>query len=84
MKEMFASFLSTGTWSVIKAVLLLILALIVAKIAKSLIVKLLTKTKISYLLEKTGKFEKQEKIISFLLKNIYIIILIMFFKGIFD
>ena len=61
MKEMFVSFLSTGAWSVIKAVLLLILALIVAKIAKSLIVKLLTKTRISYLLEKTGKLETQEK-----------------------
>lgn len=84
MKEMFASFLSTGTWSVIKAVLLLILALIVAKIAKSLIVKLLTKTKISYLLEKTGKLETQETIISFVGKLIYLLVFLLFVPGIFE
>lgn len=84
MKEMFASFLSTGAWSVIKAVLLLILALIVAKIAKSLIVKLLTKTKISYLLEKTGKLETQETVISFVGKLIYLLVFLLFVPGIFE
>ena len=84
MKEMFVSFLSTGAWSVIKAVLLLILALIVAKIAKSLIVKLLTKTKISYLLEKTGKLETQETIISFVGKLIYLLVFLLFVPGIFE
>lgn len=84
MKEMFVSFLSTGTWSVIKAVLLLILALIVAKIAKSLIVKLLTKTRISYLLEKTGKLETQETIISFVGKLIYLLVFLLFVPGIFE
>ena len=84
MKEMFASFLSTGAWSVIKAVLLLILALIVAKIAKSLIIKLLTKTKISYLLEKTGKLETQETIISFVGKLIYLLVFLLFVPGIFE
>lgn len=84
MKEMFVSFLSTGAWSVIKAVLLLILALIVAKIAKSLIVKLLTKTRISYLLEKTGKLETQETIISFVGKLIYLLVFLLFVPGIFE
>lgn len=84
MKEMFVSFLSTGAWSVIKAVLLLILALIVAKIAKSLIIKLLTKTKISYLLEKTGKLETQETIISFVGKLIYLLVFLLFVPGIFE
>ena len=84
MKEMFAAFLSTGAWSVIKAVLLLILALIVAKIAKSLIIKLLTKTKISYLLEKTGKLETQETIISFVGKLIYLLVFLLFVPGIFE
>ena len=84
MKETFVSFLSTGAWSVIKAVLLLILALIVAKIAKSLIIKLLTKTKISYLLEKTGKLETQETIISFVGKLIYLLVFLLFVPGIFE
>lgn len=84
MKEMFVSFLSTGAWSVIKAVLLLILALIVAKIAKFLIVKLLTKTRISYLLEKTGKLETQETIISFVGKLIYLLVFLLFVPGIFE
>ena len=53
MNDMFVTFLGTGLWAVIKAVLILLLAFLVAGIVKSLVVKLLTKTKLSVLPGKT-------------------------------
>lgn len=45
----FTDFFNTGLGTAIKAVLLLVLAFIVAAIAKSLIVKLLSRTKLATL-----------------------------------
>lgn len=85
MKEMFASFLSTGVWAIIKSILLLVLAFIAAKIVKSLVIKLFTRTKLNALLGKsdTAK-ESREKTIEFIGKLMYLLVFLLFVPGIFE
>ena len=85
MKEMFTSFLSTGAWAIIKSVLLLILAFIAAKIVKSLVIKLFTKTKLNNLLGKSDAAkESREKTIEFIGKLMYLLVFLLFVPGIFE
>ena len=85
MKEMFTSFLSTGAWAIIKSVLLLILAFIAAKIVKSLVIKLFTKTKLNNLLGKSDAAkEGREKTIEFIGKLMYLLVFLLFIPGIFE
>lgn len=85
MKEMFTSFLSTGAWAIIKSVLLLILAFIAAKIVKSLVIKLFTKTKLNALLGKSDAAkESREKTIDFIGKLMYLLVFLLFVPGIFE
>ena len=83
MKEMFTTFLGTGAWAIIKAILLFVLALIVAKVVKSLIVKLATTTKLSELLSRSGE-ENREKTVEFLGKLAYLLTFLLFVPGIFE
>lgn len=85
MRETLTTFFGTGLWGIIKAALLLILAFIVAKIVKNLIVKLLTKTKVGGLLEKTGATqESKDNIIEFIGKLAYLLVFLLFVPGIFQ
>ena len=85
MKEMFTSFLSTGVWAIIKSILLLILAFIAAKIVKSLVVKLFTKTKLNALLGKSDAAEEgRDKTIEFIGKLMYLLVFLLFVPGIFE
>lgn len=67
MKETLTAFLGTGIWAIIKAVVLLLLAFLAAKIVKSLIIKLFTKTKLNALLGKSDAAQaSREKTIEFI------------------
>lgn len=85
MSEMFASFFSSGLWAIIKAALLLILAFIVAKIVKSLTIKLFTKTKLNAVLGKSDEDgHNKEKIIEFIGKLVHLLVFLLFVPGIFE
>lgn len=82
MVNMFISFLGTGLWAVIKAILILALAFVVAAIVKSLVVKLLTKTKVSALFAKSNiDVAKAAESIG---KIIYLLVFLLFVPGIFE
>lgn len=82
MIQMFASFLGTGLWSVLKAVLILALAFIVAGIVKSLVVKLFTKTKLASLF---GKMSVDgTKAAESIGKIVYLLVFLLFVPGIFE
>lgn len=80
--EMFASFFGTGLWSVISAVFILVLAFIVAAIVKSLVIKLLTKTKVSVLLEKLDA--DKENAVESIGKIAHLLVFLLFVPGIFE
>lgn len=85
MGDMFISFLGTGMWAVVKAALILILGFIVAAIVKSLVVKLLTKTRISSLLEKTdASVDGGKRMLEHIGKLVYLLIFLLFVPGIFE
>lgn len=85
MSGMFISFLGTGMWAVVKAALILILGFIVAAVVKSLVVKLLTKTRISSLLEKTdASIDGGKRMLEHIGKLVYLLIFLLFVPGIFE
>lgn len=67
---------------IVKALLLLVLAFIVAAIAKSLVTKLIQKTKLNGLLAKADG-EKPGSTVSFIGKLVYLIVFLLFVPGIF-
>ncbi len=85
MFDTFLSFFSTGAWSIIRAVLILILAFIVAKIVKSLVVKLLTKAKLNFLFGKSDEAAQgKQKMVEFIGKLVYLLVFLLFVPGIFE
>lgn len=85
MGDMFVSFLGVGMWAVIKAALILILAFIVAAVVKSLVVKLLTKTKLSLLLEKTdASSDGGKRLPEHIGKLVHLLVFLLFVPGIFE
>lgn len=85
MGDMFVSFLGAGMWAVVKAALILILAFIVAAVVKSLVVKLLAKTKLSFLLGKTDAFpDGGKQILDHIGKLVHLLVFLLFVPGIFE
>ena len=76
------SVLTTGIGPVIKAILLLVLAVVLASIAQSLVKKLLDARKISEFLAKVDGNEGAGNTANFIGKLVYLIILLMFVPGI--
>ena len=85
MNEMLMSLFSGGIWAVIKAVLILLMAFIAAAIVKSLVVKLLTKTKLSVLLGKTDASpDGGKRMLEHIGKLVYLLVFLLFVPGIFE
>ncbi|MBD5551491.1 MAG: mechanosensitive ion channel [Lachnospiraceae bacterium] len=85
MNEMLMSLFSDGVWALIKAVLFLLLAFIAAAIVKSLVVKLLTKTKLSVLLGKTDASpDGGKRMLEHIGKLVYLLVFLLFVPGIFE
>lgn len=81
----FTDFFNTGLGTAIKAVLLLVLAFIVAAIAKSLIIKLLSKTKLSTMKGTGDGGENQgPKTIDLIGKLVQLVVFLLFVPGIFE
>lgn len=83
MGAILSAFFGEGLWAVIRAVLLLILAFIASAIVKSLVIKLLTKTKLKDLLGKRDA-ENGEKITEFIGKLVHLAVFLLFVPGIFE
>lgn len=84
MNEILLSFFGSGIWAVIKAVLLLLLAFITAAVVKSLVVKLLTRTKLSALLNQTDSAGGKERSVEFIGKLTHLLVFLLFVPGIFE
>ena len=85
MDDMFISFLGEGMWAVVKAALILILAFAVAAIVKSLVVKLLAKTRISSLLGKTDASpDGGKRMLEHIGRLIHLLVFLLFVPGIFE
>lgn len=85
MSELFSTFLTTGAWAVIRAVLLLLVAFLCAKIVKSLVNKALSKTK--WGAGGSGSDTASEgrgKTVDFLGRLMYLLVFLLFVPGIFD
>lgn len=85
MSELFSTFLATGAWAVIRAVLLLLVAFLCAKIVKSLVNKALSKTK--WGAGGSGSDTASEgrgKTVDFLGRLMYLLVFLLFVPGIFD
>lgn len=84
MNDMFVTFFGTGLWAVIKAVLILLLAFLVSGIVKSLVVKLLTKTKLSVLVGKTDASpDGGKRMLEHISKLVHLGVFLLFVPGIF-
>lgn len=83
-----ASTLASGIWSVVRALLILIAAFVVASVVKSLVLKLLGKGKVGKLLEKMDAAEdgaaKAGSTKEFIGKLVYLIVFLLFVPGIFN
>ena len=78
--------ITTGVWSVVSAVLILVAAFVVAAIVKSLVLKLLNKGKVSEVLEKAdaaGTDSKAGTTKDFIGKLVYLFVFLLFVPGIF-
>lgn len=78
--------ITTGVWSVVGAVLILVAAFVVAAIVKSLVLKLLNKGKVSEVLEKAdaaGADSKAGTTKDFIGKLVYLFVFLLFVPGIF-
>lgn len=80
----FISVLGQGTWAVIKALLILVLAFVIASIVKSLVVKLFTKTKLNSLFAQSDSAAEGQKAVDFLGKLVYLLVFLLFVPGIFS
>ncbi len=75
----------TSAWGAVKSVLLLIVAFIAASIAKSLVVKLINKTKIEKLFGKSpNSFESKNTMVTFAGKLTQLLVFLLFVPGIFE
>ena len=85
MSELFSTFLTTGAWAVIRAVLLLLVAFLCAKIVKSLVNKVLSKTKLGVDDSSSDTAsEGRGKTVDFLGRLMYLLVFLLFVPGIFD
>lgn len=84
MNEILISFFGSGIWAIIKAVLLLLLAFITAAVVKSLVVKLLTRTKLNALLSQTDSAGGKERSVDFIGKLTHLLVFLLFVPGIFE
>lgn len=85
MSELFSTFLTTGAWAVIRAVLLLILAFVSAKIVKSLVNKALSRSKLGTAANSSQTAtEGRGKTVDFLGRLMYLLVFLLFVPGIFD
>lgn len=84
MGELFATFLSSGLWAVIKAVLLLLLALICAAVVRNIAVKLLSKLDLSKVFGAAGADDEKDKTLDFAGKLIQLFVFLLFVPGIFE
>lgn len=85
MSELFSTFLATGAWAVIRAVLLLLVAFLCAKIVKSLVNKALSKTKLGAGDSSSDTAsEGRGKTVDFLGRLMYLLVFLLFVPGIFD
>lgn len=85
MSELFSTFLTTGAWAVIRAVLLLLVAFLCAKIVKSLVNKALSKTKLGAGDSSSDTAsEGRGKTVDFLGRLMYLLVFLLFVPGIFD
>lgn len=85
MSDMFASFFGAGLWGIIKAVLVLVLAFIAAAIVKSLVMKLLTKTKLNALFGKAEvSADGGKSAMENIGKLVYLLVFLLFVPGIFE
>lgn len=78
--------ITTGVWSVVSAVLILVAAFVVAAIVKSLVLKLLNKGKVSEVLKKAdaaGTDSKAGTTKDFIGKLVYLFVFLLFVPGIF-
>lgn len=85
MGDMLVSFFGAGIWAVIKAVLILALAFITTAIVKSMVVKLLTRTRLSSLPEKTDASPDGGKhMLEHVGKLVHLLVFLLFVPGIFE
>lgn len=83
----FLKIITSGAWSVVSAVLILVAAFIVAAIVKAMVLKLLTKGKVSELLQKTdaaGSEGKAGATKDFIGKLVYLFVFLLFVPAIFS
>lgn len=84
LRDRFISLFSAEIWSVLKAILILALAFLVAWIVKLLVVKLLTKTKLNSLFGKSDSAaDGKKKTIDFIGKLVYLLVFLLFVPGVF-
>lgn len=81
--------ITKGAWSVCGAILLLILAFIVAGIVKSLVIKLLSKTKLNDIQAKANEGAQSDgtkrlTVIEYIAQLVYLIVFLLFMPGIFS
>lgn len=78
------NFLNSGFGAALKAVLLLIIAFIVAALCKSLVVKLLNKTKLRDYQTKNGTVNEGSNAITLIGKLVQLVVFLLFVPGIFE
>lgn len=85
MNELFTTLFGGGLWAVIRAALILLLAFIVAALVRSLVVKLLTKIKLSGVIGKlAADDERKKKGVEFIGKLVHLLVFLLFVPGIFE
>ena len=82
MLETLQVYLATGIGSVIKALLLLLLAWIAAKIAKALVLKILKAPKIAELLQRADDEAAPGTTANYIAKLVYLLVFLLFVPGI--
>ncbi len=80
----FNSTFGTGLMNVVKAVLLLVLAFVVAAIVKKLVLMLINKTKLKNLLDKADKEGDGSRLAGYIGKLVYLLVFLLFVPGIFS
>ena len=84
MIETLKMYLATGIGAVVKAALLLLLAIIVAKIVRTLVMKLLGTSKIQSVLSKFDTDGDTGDTMSYIGKLVYLLVFLLFVPGILD
>lgn len=80
--DIMASFLGSGLWAVIKALLLLVLAFITAAVVKNIVVKLLGKIKLGKVEQAVGG--DKDAVVEFVGKMVQLFVFLLFVPGIFE